>query len=547
MDAKDSQNYRNAISLDYLHPAEPRTTEVDDKQDKQDLPPSASESAQATMLDMPLDGADGRGGMEPMDPKMVRLRKQARWALLAMAFFMGDVQEGLGPFLGVYLQDHGWAPGMRGSVVAMSHVATIIMTGPIGALIDATKYKRILVATFAFTVGTCQALNLLSTHPACVFTTQMVSAVAGASLIPLLVALTLGVCTEDEAAGDPAAAAALPAAGGKDKEKKKKNKHSFIALNGRNQASNHLGNMITAGAAGALGQKFGLPAVFYLVIACCAMTMGIVFFIPEGAIDHAAARGRVAVDVDTDDNNSQHQDMQERGAAAGTDGGGGSKKGGGLKLLGKKKKKKSADSSLMVLLKNKPLAIVAVTMFLFHVGNACILYIYGQALVVAGEGDPAQTTGLTVIIAQATMTIMSVLTAWLADRSGYWFPVMLSYIVLPIRAVLAGKVIKYWAIWPVQILDGIAHGILSVATPGMVAMIMAGTGRVNVAYGIAGNMTRQSGSAISHSLGGWMAEVRGYNFAIMLCGVFPAVGLIIWVSTFRLLRPLVDVQKPPKE
>ncbi|KAK2039631.1 major facilitator superfamily transporter [Colletotrichum somersetense] len=540
MDAKDNQqNYRNAISLDYLHPAEQPRTEADYKQDKQDMPPlSGSTSDPATMLNTPMDGSEGQGGEEPMDPELARLRKRARWALLAMAFFMGDVQEGLGPFLGVYLQDHNWAPGMRGSVVAMSHVATIIMSGPIGALIDATKYKRILVAAFACTVGTCQGLNLLSTHPACVFTTQMVSAVAGASLIPLLVALTMGVCTETE--GADGAVAPTPGGGGgkgKDKDKKKKNKHSFIALNGRNQASNHLGNMITAGAAGALGQKFGLPAVFYLVIACCACTMGIVFFIPEGAIDHAAARGRVTVEAETDDNNSQHPDMQERGAAG--------KKGGfHLPGLGKdKKKKKSQDSSLIQLAKNKPLLVVAITVMLFHLGNACILYIYGQALVVAGEGDPAQMTGLTVIIAQATMTIMSVLTAWVADRWGYWLLVMLSYIVLPIRAVLAGKVIKYWAIWPVQILDGVAHGILSVATPGMVAMIMAGTGRVNVAYGIAGNMTRQAGSAISHSLGGWMAEVKGYNFAIMLCGVFPTTGLIIWVATYRMLRPLVDVKK----
>ncbi|KDN63000.1 putative major facilitator superfamily transporter [Colletotrichum sublineola] len=527
MDAKDNQNYRNAISLDYLHPAEPRR-EVDYKQDKQDIPSSGSASEPATMLNMPMDGSDGQGEMEPMDPAMVKMRKRARWALLAMAFFMGDVQEGLGPFLGVYLQDHNWAPGMRGSVVAMSHVATIIM------------YKRILVATFAFTVGTCQGLNLLSTHPACVFTTQMVSAVAGASLIPLLVALTMGVCTEPEAGADPAA---VPPAGGKDKDKKKKkkNKHSFIALNGRNQASNHLGNMITAGAAGALGQKFGLPAVFYLVIACCACTMGIVFLIPEGAIDHAAARGRVPTEEETDDNSQHHQDMQERGTASGK------KRGFHLPGLDKTKKKKSKDSSLLTLAKNKPLLVVAITVMLFHLGNACILYIYGQALVVAGEGDPAQMTGLTVIIAQATMTIMSVLTAWVADRWGYWLLVMLSYIVLPIRAVLAGKVIKYWAIWPVQILDGIAHGILSVATPGMVAMIMAGTGRVNVAYGIAGNMTRQAGSAISHSLGGWMAEVKGYNFAIMLCGIFPTTGLIIWVATYRMLRPLVDVKKAPKE
>ncbi|GJC94263.1 major facilitator superfamily transporter [Colletotrichum higginsianum] len=208
-----------------------------------------------------------------------------------------------------------------------------------------------------------------------------------------------------------------------------------------------------------------------------------------------------------------------------------------------KKKNRFLNSTLGVLLKNKPLVVVAVTVFLFHLGNAAILFLYGQALVAAGEGNPASTTGLTVIIAQGTMVIVSVLTSWLAGRSGYWFAVLLSYVALPVRAAIAGRFIKSWGVWPVQILDGVGAGIQSVAIPGLLAVMMAGTGRVNVTFGIVGGVTRQTGAAISHSLGGWMAEARGYSFALYLSGVFPLVSLAIWLGFYKMLRPVMD-RKP---
>jgi hypothetical protein len=38
-------------------------------------------------------------------------------ALNALNFFMADVRDGLGPFLGVFLQGKGWAPGEIGIVM----------------------------------------------------------------------------------------------------------------------------------------------------------------------------------------------------------------------------------------------------------------------------------------------------------------------------------------------------------------------------------------------------------------------------------------------
>ncbi|KAI8169730.1 putative MFS-type transporter [Colletotrichum sp. SAR 10_70] len=536
MDAKDNQTYpRNAISLESLHPAEP-SPEVDSKKDS---PVTSSASAPPDIVDVPVDDADTPADADPTSEADAKLKRWARWALFVMAFFMGDVSDGLGPFLGVYLQEHGWAPGLRGSVQTVSGVATILATGPIGALIDATKYKRMMVAVCALLVGVSQGLNLLSTHPALVFLTQIVSAVAGTSMVPLLVALTLGICSDD------------------------KSKHSFRTLNGRNQAANHAGNMVSAGLAGLLGSHFGLTAVFYLVMAFCAATIGVVFLLPERAIDHRAARGGGP----SPDHTGNREDMQERGRAE-ADGQTAREISPPVEspMTGPKGKKerftskftqrfKNRDPSkpsrsgfrgASILLKNKPLGVVAITIFLFHLGNAAILFLYGQALVATGQGDPAGTTGLTVIIAQGTMIIMSFLTAWLAGRSGYWFAILISYAVLPLRAAVAGRVIKSWGVWPVQILDGVGAGIQGVAIPGLLAVMMAGTGRVNLAFGVVGGITRQTGASISHSLGGWIAQERGYSFALYILGIFPLFSLAIWVGFVKMLRPLID-KKPEEE
>ncbi|WQF80439.1 Putative major facilitator superfamily, MFS transporter superfamily [Colletotrichum destructivum] len=532
MDVKDFKiTPSNAIGLESLRPP-PSSSDVS-VDDKQDAPINGSASVPPTLSDALIREAHTQTDSGSTDVNDAKLRRRARWALFVMAFFMGDVQDGIGPFLGVYLQQHGWSPGLRGSVSTASGVATIIATAPIGALIDATKYKRLLVSAFALLVGVSQGLNLLTTHPALVFSTQIVSAVAGTSMMPLLVALTLGVCSRHPGSDDAA---------------KGKNKHSFRALNGRNQAANHAGNMVSAGLAAVLGERFGLTAVFWLVMAFCAATMGSVLLLPERAIDHAAARGGPSVDDDMNTTGGP-QDIQERDRS-GTDEE--AERGGASQTQTReapianpkeKKKKRFLNSTLGLLLRNKPLVVVAVTVFSFHLGNAAILFLYGQALVAAGEGNPASTTGLTVIIAQGTMVIVSVLTSWLAGRSGYWFAVLLSYAALPVRAAVAGRFIKSWGVWPVQILDGVGAGIQSVAIPGLLAVMMAGTGRVNVTFGIVGGVTRQTGAAISHSLGGWMAEARGYSFALYLSGVFPLVSLAIWLGFYKMLRPVMD-RKP---
>ena len=78
------------------------------------------------------------------------LAARAQWPLLALNFFMADMQAGIGPFLGVFLLAHRWESGLIGTVMTAGGVAGMLMTTPAGAVIDATRRKKLYVIIPAF-------------------------------------------------------------------------------------------------------------------------------------------------------------------------------------------------------------------------------------------------------------------------------------------------------------------------------------------------------------------------------------------------------------
>ena len=89
-----------------------------------------------------------------------------------------------------------------------------------------------------------------------------------------------------------------------------------------------------------------------------------------------------------------------------------------------------------------------------------------------------------------------------------------------------------------QILDGVGAGLIGVATPGIVARILRGTGHVNLGLGVV--MTLQGiGAASSSTLGGLFAHHAGYSAAFLAltvaacCAVVLFLGARKWLSAFR--------------
>ena len=151
------------------------------------------------------------------------------WPLLALNFFMADMQAGIGPFLGVFLHAHGWESGLIGTVMTLGGITGMLMTAPAGALIDATRHKKLYVIIPGICTVVASGIVLLSQDFWVVTLSQVATAIAGAAIGPAVTGMTLGIVRQ---AG-------------------------FNRQNGHNQALNHAGNMAGAGLSGLLGWQFG--------------------------------------------------------------------------------------------------------------------------------------------------------------------------------------------------------------------------------------------------------------------------------------------------
>src|SRR5579862_3244653 len=183
--------------------------------------------------------------------------------LLSLNFFMADMQAGVGPFIGVFLLAHGWQSGLIGTVMTVGGVAGMVMTTPAGAMVDATRRKKIYVIVPGICTVVASGLILVSQNFWLVTLSQIATAVAGAAIGPAVAGITLGMVRQ---AG-------------------------FNRQNGHNQALNHAGNMVGAGLSGLLGWQFGFTAVFWLAALFGVLSIASVLLIPSDAIDDDEARG----------------------------------------------------------------------------------------------------------------------------------------------------------------------------------------------------------------------------------------------------------------
>jgi len=389
------------------------------------------------------------------------------WPLLSLNFFMADMQAGIGPFLGVFLLAHGWQSGLIGTVMTVGGVAGMLMTTPAGALVDATRRKKLYVIIPGICTVIASGLILVSQDFWLVTLSQVATAMAGAAIGPAVSGITLGIVRQ---AG-------------------------FNRQVGHNQALNHAGNMVGAGLSGLLGWQFGFTAVFWLAALFGILSIASVLMIPGAAIDDDEARG-----------------LRKTGDETGKVGG------------------------ITVLLECKPLLILAAALACFHLGNGAMLPLYGLAVVANKQGDPAGFVATTIVVAQGTMIFASLIAMQLADRKGYWLVLLISFVALPIRGVIAAHVMNKWGVYPVQILDGIGAGLQSVAVPGLVARILSGTGRVNVGQGAV--MTVQGlGASLSPAIGGWIAQGIGYGPMFLILGSFALGSIALWLGFASILRP----------
>ncbi|MCA1179818.1 MULTISPECIES: MFS transporter [unclassified Pantoea] len=191
------------------------------------------------------------------------MRLRSLQALCLLNFFIADVRDGLGPFLGIFLVSHNWKAEEIGLMMTLGGLAGLIATFPSGLIVDATCHKRmiLILSSMLITLSTLALWYFPTTG--IVTTAQIITGIAAAIVAPAITGLTLGITGQK----------------------------NFLKQMGRNEAFNHSGNMSVALIAAVTCWIWGTDSVFILMTAMATCAIVCTFAINKNDVDHDVARG----------------------------------------------------------------------------------------------------------------------------------------------------------------------------------------------------------------------------------------------------------------
>lgn len=382
--------------------------------------------------------------------------RQSQCAIDCLSMFIGDVIGGIGPYLAIYLRaSRHWDQGSIGAALSAMGIATIVAQTPAGAIIDKCKQKRLLLCLAALLMGlSAIAITIFPEYQA-VIGAQIVYGSAAAVAGPCIVAISLGVVGEK----------------------------LFTSRIARNEAFNHIGNVMAALLAGLVGYLISPNWIFYLIALFGIASMVATLFIKKDEIDHEVARGA------TDDDGEP-------------------------------------AASITAILADRHILAFAIAVILFHLANAAMLPLAGQYLSEGHARSAPLWISACIIAAQLIMIPTSLLAGKFAQTWGRKPVFLVGMAVLPIRGVLYTLSNSPVLVVPVQLLDGIGAGIFGVLVSVIVADLTAGTGRYNITRGVI--ITAQGiGAALSNILAGVIVHAAGYSAGFLTLAGVGMLGLVI--------------------
>lgn len=183
--------------------------------------------------------------------------------LCLLNFFIADVRDGLGPFLGIFLVSHHWRAEEIGLVMTLGGLAGLVATFPSGMIVDATRYKRLLIITSSLLITLSTLALWYFPVSAVVIASQIITGLAAAIVAPAIAGITLGIAGQ----------------------------RGFLGQMGQNEAFNHGGNMAVAVLAAVTCWIWGTGSVFLLMTTMAVFTVITTLAINKNDIDHNVARG----------------------------------------------------------------------------------------------------------------------------------------------------------------------------------------------------------------------------------------------------------------
>lgn len=395
-------------------------------------------------------------------------------ALMALNFCIADVQNGMGPYVALFLQSAvGWGPAQIGTALAAGNLAQVAAQTPAGALIDRLRRKRtLLIVGIVMIAVACLSTVWLTTLPV-VTGAQALIGMAGAIFPPCLAAIALGLV----------------------------GRKRMDRQMGTNQAFNAGGNMFAALALGAVGYYLGMKWMFYLVGGLCAAAVVCVLRIKAGDIDYELARG-----ADCEPGAQKTRQTQ----------------GGVLQGI------KDLLQGFAELFGQRTVLVFMVSAVIFHFANAAMVPLVTQMLAKnAGTQTAILYTSGYMLASQLVFLVVAAVSGRLASTLGRKPLFLFAFAALAVRGMLYTLSDKPAALIAVQCMDGLGAGIFGVVSVLIVADLTKGTGRFNAAQGAIAT-AQGCGAFLSNYVGGVTAKHMGNNFTFHLLAGIALAGLVFF-------------------
>ena len=497
-------------------------------------------------------------------------------------FFVADVRDGLGPFLGVFLLQNGFGEAQVGLISTISHIIALALGVPCGILVDKTTRKKECIAFFIALIVLFCSLNYF--FPSFVFTliAQCLVALSGVFLAPAFAALTLGIIGV---------------------------KHYPLQC-ARNEAYKHAGTAFGAALSFVLALHFGIASVFVITALLGGCSLVVLGLIRSECIDDFTARGEIRESANY---------AEQKGAGQE-----------GTKQNGARQRAVGKVVSIWALFADKRVVFLSAIMFCFHLSNAAMLPLLSQRAQKLGIDSSGAYAAATILIAQSTMilvafacgralrrnqadnvernvgenivggnvakknivvenltvqslvggnqshaqshidgknssqniaqnTLSNLTQSTLQNQAPnatqnlpqnplttqpqrhnnsefklYFWLFFACFFALIIRGGIAANFAGIGGMIFTQILDGVGAGVSGVIVPVIVAFMLRGSGHINA--GLALVLTCGGlGAALSNGIGGYFAQFYGYLYAYLFLGAVAGFGLLLWLMCAKIL------------
>lgn len=408
--------------------------------------------------------------------------------LRGLNFTLADVQNGMGPYMALFLQSAvHWNPARIGIALAIGNVAQVLTQTPVGALVDHLRAKRAILAVGIVMIAVvCIVIPL---HPtfAVVGMAQALIGAAGAIFPPTLAAIALGIV----------------------------GRKRLGAVLGGNQAWNAAGNVAAAVSLGAVGILVGLHWMFATIVVLAAVSLLILTRINPDDIDYQTARGG--------DGKEEHA-TEKRGRK--------SKPGNEGKEVDADQKPLDAFRGLLPvfreLIRQRAVAIFLACAVLFHFANAAMVPLVTQMLARdQGVHKAILYTSGYMVASQGVFIVVAAFAGKLAGRIGRKPLFLFAFAALCARGLLYSVVEAPAALIAVQCMDGLGAGVFGVVATLIIADLTEGTGRFNAAQGAVAAAVG-IGALLSNSVAGFLAHHAGTTTTFLALASIAAGGFLLF-------------------